>query len=232
MIGQRPKTSADLQRARERIDWVEDDDLAELETKSRPGAALLGFFTWGGGRLYLGDLPRGFVGILFLIAWLGAAPFLPDALGPLIYTLVGGGSAIWSYQDARAINRFCSTRTELMLRQGPDPSAYRLLAAAATVQPELASALPPGPPSPATQASSPGPHGPLIDSLRKIAALHRAGVLHETEVRDRKVDLLSSAAPASRAELDELLFALMPLGTEGVLEPEDFELVKQLAGSR
>ena len=238
MIGHRPKTPADLQRARERIDWIDDDDLPELETKSRPGAALLGFFTWGGGRIYLGDLPRGFVGILFLVAWVAAAPLLPEALGPLIYTLVGGASAIWSYQDAKSINRFCATRTDLMLRQGPDPSAYRLLAAAATVQPDLAGALPPGrpsaapPPSAVAAGSSHGRHGPLVDSLRKVAALHRAGVLHEAEVRDRKVDLLTAAAPGSRAELDELLFALLPLGDEGVLEPDDFELLKQLAESR
>ena len=241
MIGHRPKTPADLQRAREQIDWIDDDDLPELETKSRPGAALLGFFTWGGGRLYLGDLPRGFVGILLLFAWAGAAKLMPDALGGLIYMLVGGASAIWSYQDARAVNRFCATRTELMLRQGPDPSAYRLLAAAASVQPELAGALPPGRPAAAppagplagpTAGPADGPHGPLVDSLRKVAALHRAGVLHQAELRDRKVDLLTAAAPGSRAELDELLFALLPLGDEGVLEPDDFELLKQLAESR
>jgi hypothetical protein len=228
VLGLRPKTHADLERARAKIDWVDDDDLVELESKSRPGAALLGFFTWGGGRVYLGDLPRGFGLIGLLIAWMVVAPLLPAALGPLIYMLGGAAGAAWSYRGARAINRFVATRTDLQLRAGPDPSAYRLLAAAASVNPNLAPppqlGAPPPPPA--------GPHAELIDRLRKVAHLRRAGVLHETEVRDRKIDLLSAAAPPTRAELDELLFALLPLGDEGVLDAEDFDFLKQLGGNK
>lgn len=228
VLGLRPKTHADLERAREKIDWVDDDDLVELESKSRPGAALLGFFTWGGGRVYLGDLPRGFGMIGLLIAWISVAPFLPAALGPMIYTLVGACAAMWSYHGARAVNRFVGTRTDLQLRAGPDPSAYRLLTAAASVNPNLA----PPPQLAAAPAPATGPHAELIDRLRKIAQLRRAGVLHETEVRDRKIDLLSAAAPPTRAELDELLYALLPLGDEGVLDPDDFDFLKQLGGSK
>jgi hypothetical protein len=227
--GLRPKTPADLERARKNIEWVDDDDLVELESKSRPGAALLGFFTWGGGRIYLGDLPRGLGLVGLLIAWTAVSPLLPAFLGPLLYTLVGAGSAMWSYQGARAVNRFVATRTDLQLRAGPDPSAYRLLAAAATVNPHLAL------PAEVTARAAPpvsGPHAELIDRLRKLAALRRSGVLHETELRDRKIDLLSAAAPPTRAELDDLLFALLPLGDEGVLDADDFEFLKQLGGSR
>jgi hypothetical protein len=228
VLGLRPKTHADLERAREKIDWVDDDDLGELESKSRPGAALLGLFTWGGGRVYLGDLPKGLGMIGLLIAWLAIAPFFPAALGPLVYMLVGAGSSMWSYQGARAVNRFVSTRTDLQLRAGPDPSAYRLLAAAASVNPNLA----PPPQLAAPPAPAAGPYAELIDRLRKIAQLRRSGVLHETEVRDRKIDLLSAAAPPTRAELDELLYALLPLGDEGVLDSEDFEFLKQVGGNR
>jgi hypothetical protein len=228
VLGLRPKTHADLERARENIDWVDDDDLGELESKSRFGATLLGLFTWGGGRVYVGDLPKGLGLIGLLIAWIAVAPFLPAALGPLVYMLVGAGSAAWSYQGARGINRFVSTRTDLQLRAGPDPSAYRLLAAAASVNPNL----PAPPPLPAAPPPATGPHAELIDRLRKVAHLRRAGVLHETELRDRKCDLLTAAAPPTRAELDELLYALLPLGDEGVLDTEDFEFLKALGGSK
>jgi hypothetical protein len=228
LIGLRPKTPADLERARAQLAWVDDDDLGELEVKSRPGAALLGFFTWGGGRLYLGDLPRGFALIILLAAWVGISPFFPAFLGPLLYMTIGTASAAWSYQGARAVNRFVATRTDLALRAGPDPSAYRLLAAAAAVDPGLA--VPPE--IVARTAPATGPHAELIERLRKVMALRRAGVLHDTEVRDRKIDLLSAAAPGTRAELDELLFALLPLGDEGVLDSEDFDFLKQLGGNR
>lgn len=224
----RPKTPADLDRARAEIGWIDDGDLRDLETKSRPGAALLGFFTWGGGRLYVGDGLRGLGLVLALVAWVMVSPYLPAVLGPLLYMLVGGGAALWSYHGARAVNRFVATRNDLALRSGPDPSAYRLLAAAAAVDPGLAPALPVLAPAPAAT----GPHAPLIERLRKLHALRKGGVIDDTELRDRKVDLLSEAAPATRAELDDLLYALLPLADEAVLAPEDFEFLKQLGGAR
>lgn len=222
----RPKTPEDLARARERIAWVDDDDLGEVESKSRLGAAVLGFFTWGGGRLYLGDVPRGVGLIALLVAWTAAAPLLPAALGPIVYTLLGAGSALWSARDARAVNRFVVTRADLALRAGPNPGAYRLLAAAAAVDPSLAPSLPALP----APAGADGPHAELIARLRKVVALRRAGVLADAEARDRKLDLLTEAAPATRADLDDLLFALLPLGDEGVLEPDDFEFLKRVGG--
>jgi hypothetical protein len=222
-----PRTAADLSRAREEIEWVVDDDLRDLESKSTPGATALGLFTWGGSHLYLGELRAGIAGIAALGAWIAVAPMVPTGLGALGYWLVGAASALWSFRRARAVNRFVGVRNELRLYQGPDPSTYRLLAAAAVANPTLASALPalPAPPPPSAA------HAGLIEQLRKLAALHRAGVLHDTELRDRKVDLFTEAAPATRAELDDLLYALLPLAAEGALLAEDFEFVKQIGSS-
>lgn len=226
------KTPADLERARSRVGWIDDDDLDDLESKSLPGATLLALFTWGGGRLYLRDIPRGAGLLVMLVAWLSVSSALPAALGPLVYWMVGGAAAWWTYRDARAINRLVATRSELALRQGPDPSAYRLLASAAAVNPALAGAVPQLPALAPSDAPPAGPHAEVVDRLRKIAALVRAGVLHPTEARARKIDVLEAAAPATTAALDELLFALLPLGKEGVLDAEDFELLKQLGGGR
>lgn len=227
----RAKTPADLAQARQDVGWLDDDDVREVERKSRLGAALLGFFTWGGGRLYLGDIPRGAGGIALLVAWSAVSGVLPAAIGSLGFVLAGAAASAWTYRDAKRVNRLVATRDELQLRAGPDPSAYRLLAAAAAVDPGLAHALPPV----VLQAAAPpppGPHAPLLDRLRKLAALRTAGVITEPELQERKLEVLEQAAPASTAELDELLFALLPLGDEGVLGPEDFELLKQLGGGR
>lgn len=221
----RPRTTADLERAREEVEWLDDDDLREVESKSRLGALLLGLFTWGGGRIYLGDYLRGGAGVAALIA---AAALLPAAIGPIVYMTLGAGAAAWSFHGARQVNRFVAVRDELQLRAGPDPSAYRLLTAAAAVDPTLAPAVPQiALPQPLT-----GPHAAVVDRLRKLAALRRAGVINETELQDRKVDILNEVAPANTADLDDLLFALLPLGNEGVLTPDDFELLKQLGGDR
>lgn len=222
----RVRTHADLERTRSEIAWIADDDLDELESKSGIGAALLGFFTWGGGRLMAGDLKRGIGLILGLVGWISVAPVLPSVLGPLVYMMIGAGSAAWSYNGVRAVNRFVATRTDLALRAGPDPSAYRLLAAAAAFDPSLAGSVPA-----LTFAPAPsGPHAALIDRLRKLAALRRASVINETELRDRKIDILGEAAAATPAALEDLLHALLPLRDEGVLTQDDFDFLKQVGG--
>ena len=219
----RLKSAADLERSRAEIGWIDDDDLRDLESRSRFGATVLGFFTWGGGRLYVGDVGRGLALIGLLIAWGALAPLLPAVLGPIVYTLVGAGAAMWSHEGARAINRFAATRNELALRAGPDPASYRLLVGAATVDPSLTV-----PSLGFAAAPASGPHTPLIERLRKLAALRHAGVINETELRDRKVGLLDAAAAAAPDHVDDLMFALLPLRDEGVLTPDDFEFVKQL----
>jgi hypothetical protein len=222
-----PRTAADLERARDGVPWVADDDLRDLESKSSAGATVLGLFTWGGGPLYAGDLKVGLAGIAALVAWVALSNVVPAGVGAAGYWIVGALSAVWSYRRSRAVNKFVSVRNELTLRQGPHPSTYRLLAAAAMVNPALLPALPAQSHAPVAEH-----HAQLRDQLRKLLALHRGGVLHQAEHRERKIDLLTEAAPATRAELDELLYVLLPLADEGALTTDDFEFLKQLGASR
>ncbi len=227
---------ADLARARDKIPWIDDEDLREIEHRSVAGATALGLFTWGGGHLMAGEHAKGAGLIVALIGWVSlAGATLPDPVGSLVYLAVGAVNAVFAYRKVRARNRFVSLRHELSRADGPGPHAYRLLSAAAAVDPtaaqELARAraagvLPPRPPPPAP--AGPTVATPLLDKLRKLAALRAAGVINETEHKDRKIDLLTAAAPATRGELDDLLFELLPLADEGVLLPEDFEFLKQV----
>jgi hypothetical protein len=215
------KTRLDLDRDREDIEWVDDRDLSELESKSRLGAAVLGFFTWGGGRIYVGDLGKGIAAIGALIGWVALSAFLPEAIGPLAYAAGGTIGALWSHDGARRVNRFVATRSELQLRAGAGPSGYRLLASAAAVDPSLASALP------TFGVGSDGPHSATIERFRKLAALHHAGVINDAELRERKVDIMTELA-ATNPDVDDLMYALLPLRHEGVLQAEDFEFLKQV----
>ena len=234
--GLRAKTPADLARARERVPWVEDEDLREVERKSRAGAAALSFITWGGGHLYVGDKGKGVALIVALLAWLAAGGYVPEAVGSAVFFAVSVLSSVWSYRKAQDVNRFVGTRNEVLLRQGADPSAYRLLHEAAAVNPSLASALPP-PPAPLLTAGAPpgaghpAAHGELTARLRKLASLRQAGIINDAELRSRKIDILGEAAPASADELEDLLYALLPLADEGVLDTDDFDFLKQLGGA-
>jgi hypothetical protein len=236
--GLRSKTPADLQRAREQVPWVDDDDLRELERKSRFGAAALSFFTWGGGHMYVGDTGKGAALIGALIAWLVVGGYFTGPVGPMVFLAVSVLSSVLSVRKAQDVNRFVGTRNEVMLRQGADASGYRLLNEAAAVNPVLAGALPPAP-APLLTAGAPpgmalapaGPHAELAARLRKVASLRQAGIISDAELRNRKIDLLSEATPASADELDELLYALLPLASEGVLDTDDFDFLKQLGGA-
>lgn len=229
----RPKTPADLERARDDIAWIDGDDLREVESKSRVGAALLGLFTWGGGRIYAGDVARGIGAIVLLAAWASVSALLPEAVGTFGFLLGGGAAAAWSDRGVRSINAFVRTRDELALRAGPGAAAYQLLAGAIAADPSLASQLPVLPLHPGLVAPAPaGPYSEATDQLRKLHAVRRAGVIDDTDHRDRKVDILTGLAPGSRTELDALLYALLPLLDEGVLVQEDFEFLKQMGGMR
>lgn len=230
--GLRSKTPADLQRARERVPWVDDDDLREVERKSRGGAAALSFFTWGGGHLYVGDVKKGSVLIAALVAWFAAAGVL-GPVAPAIFFMVSVFSSVWSFRKAQEVNRFVGTRNEVLLRQGADASGYRLLHEAAAVNPALAGALPAAPTPLLTAGAHPGQPGPyaeLAARLRKLASLRQAGIISDGELRSRKIDILSEAAPSSPDDLDELLYALLPLSDQGVLDTDDFDFLKQLGG--
>ena len=240
--GLRPRTTADLQRAREQIPWVEDDDLRSVEYKSLASAGALSFFTWGGGHLYVGKPLQGFS---LLAALLTFATLVPSgSLATAIYFVVSLATTFLSVRNAKDLNRFVAIRNEVALLQGPDPSAYRLLTAAAMADPSLAAALPAGTKRAGTEtggesgkteatepASPPAPrYAALLERLRKLVALHRAGVLTDVELHDRKLDLLQDAAPATREELDDLLYELLPLAGEAVLDEDDFEFLKQVGG--
>lgn len=223
----RSKTTADLERAREKLTWVEDDDLDEVESRSTWGATILGLFTWGGGRLMVGDRKGGILGIAALIGLIASGSVVPEAVQVATYWLVGGGFAAWAYDGSRKVRRFEKVRNALALQSGPDPSAYRLLAAASAVDPTLAPALPVL--HSAAAAPATGPHAALLDKLRQLSTLHRSGVLSDAELSERKVDLFAGSPPANRGELDELLFALLPLRDEGAITDEDIAFLKGVA---
>jgi hypothetical protein len=221
----RQKTPLDLERAREDVEWIDDDDLRDLESKSTFGASMLGLFTWGGGRLYLGDVPRGIAALVGLAVWATIGHWVPSSVGSLVFFAIGGASAAWSYKGARKVNKYIGTRNELMLRQAAGADGYRLLAGAALHDPSLAHALP-------KPKQSSGPLADLSDRLRKLAALRSSGVINDVELRERKLDILNEAAPGTQGELDDMMYALLPLRDEGVLSQDDFDFLKSVGGER
>lgn len=223
----RSKTTADLERAREKLSWVEDEDLDEVEARSTWGATILGLFTWGGGRLMVGDRKSGLLGIFALIGLIASGGVIPSEIQALAYWVGGAGFAAWSYDGSRKVRRFEKLKNALALQSGPDPSAYRLLAAASAADPSLAAAMPVLPAASAAPAS--GPHAALIEKLRQLSTLHQSGVLSDAELGERKVDLFANNPPNSRTELDELLFALLPLRDEGAITDEDISFLKGVA---
>ncbi|MGE5185247.1 MAG: hypothetical protein ACM31C_24425, partial [Acidobacteriota bacterium] len=131
------KTRQDLEIARREIEWIDDHDLRDLESKSQVGAALLGLFTWGGGRILTGDLVRGIGAVGALIVWLALGSVLPGGLIAAGYWIGGALGAAWSVQGTRAVNRFCAIRNELLLSERPGGEHQHLLVGAVAVQPAL-----------------------------------------------------------------------------------------------
>lgn len=95
-VGEDPASHRALERARRRLDWVDDDDLDELEARSKLGATLLGFFTWGGGRIYIGDRSRGFGLVVLMLIWVGLTGVVPEAIGSLGFLAGGLAAGLWS----------------------------------------------------------------------------------------------------------------------------------------
>ena len=222
------KTRQDLDLARKEVEWIDDQDLRDLESRSQVGSALLGLFTWGGGRLMAGDLARGIGGIAALVVWMALASVLPGGLITAGYWIGGALGAAWAVQGTRARNRFCAIRNELLLTERSGAAQHLLPAGP---QPALGNLG--APPSPAPSAPANGPHASLIDRLRKLASLRKAGVIDDSEHKSRKIDVLSEAASAiPSADLEDLMFALLPLRNEGVLVTEDFDLMKELGGGQ
>lgn len=220
-----------VQRTREQLDWVEEDDLLLLQDKEPAAAGLLSLLTGGGGQIYVGDYRAG---IGLTAAGLGtfvcAVAVTPVAWLPLLGLGVASGIGAW--RKARAINRYLAARRAHADLAAPQPPGYRLLAAMSAVEPgpvpRPGLPAPAGPPQPPSQ---PGAYQEILDRLRKLAAIRAAGAIAEHEHRSRKVDILSRACDdIGRDELDDLLYALLPLLQEGAMDDEDIDLVKQLGG--
>jgi hypothetical protein len=179
-------------------------------------------------------------GAAMITGMLGAIIALAGVLPEAIPILVVGsslGSAVDAARRARRINRFARVRSQLALTASGDPAHYRLLASAASVAPTLSGTVPALAPTLPTPALPPGPaatgkHAVLVERLQKISSLARSKVISEHELRERKVDLLEEAAPENRDALDEMLFELLPLVDQGLLDQADIDFLKQLAGHR
>ena len=230
-----------VQRTREQLEWVEEDDLLLLQDKEPAAAGLLSLFTGGGGQLYVGDYRAG-AGLTAagLGTFVCAVAVTPIAWLPLLGLGVASGIGAW--RKARAINRYLAARRAHADVAAPHPPGYRLLAAMSAREPGPGHSGPapsmpatPGVPGPSTPAPAgpplPAAHQEAIDRLRKLAAIRAAGAIAEHEHRARKVDILSKVCDdLERDALDDLLYALLPLLQEGAIEDEDIDLVKQLGG--
>lgn len=230
-----------VQRTRERLAWVSDDDLPLLQDRQSGLAGLLSLVTGGGGQLYVGDHRKG-LGLTAAAAgsFLAAVSLTSVAWAPFL--AIGAISAIDAWRKARAINRHLAARRAEHVQAGPHPAAYRLLAAMSAADPAAArdaaaaGMAPPAPAAPAAAAApataaAPSPHRELLERLHKLATIRAAGAMAEHEHRARKIDLLSRACDGlDRDALDDLLYELLPLRDSGVIADEDIQLVKDLGG--
>jgi hypothetical protein len=239
------RPAAVVREARDAIPWVADHRLEEVEPRSPWAAALLSLFTWGGGHLMAYDKKRGFAFLFALLAFsvlVSNLSFLPGALVSLVYLAAGAVAAVDAYRRADAVTRYFRARAEQRLSGQVDLSHYRLLASAAAVDPRLAGSVPmlaahlspPPAPTGVRIASQPDSRrfGAVVAQLRKLCALRNAGVITDVELASRKVDLFASVAPEDRATLDQLLYELLPLAEEGVLDAADFEFIKGASAGR
>jgi hypothetical protein len=173
----------------------------------------------GSGHFYTG---QSWTGWLFVFALAGLLGLLPVPFGIAAYIALGGASAWFAIGNARKINQYLKVRRETERALVPYPPEYKLLAAMRG----------------AGRADFQGPvisgseDDPLITALYKLRALHLGGIISATELRERKVDLLSELTDLSRQQMDELLFQLLRLREGGVVEHEDVEFLKQLRASQ
>jgi hypothetical protein len=197
---------SDLGTARKELTWIADRDLGALTRRDASEAIVLSVFFGGGGHLYVGDTLRG---VLLLAADL-AAVVLTGVHGMAwpLWLGVGVVASVFSFRKAKAINRYVALRDELAHLRRP------LAQAAQAALP----ALPAGP----------GEHAPLVERIRKLGALLQTGLITTTEFSERKIELLTSLGTMSRADIDDLLYELLPLYREGLLAEDDVQFIKQL----
>jgi hypothetical protein len=227
--------------ARSDVAWLDDDDAALVESKDVASAVGLSLISGGGGHFYTGDHITGLGLTLAAVGAVVAGPMLlPLSVAFLPLLAVLGGGAVTAAQKAKKINRYVLRRRQHESETAPHPQAYKLLHAMAKVDARAAhqvaqfagtggaAALMPQQPAP-PPAAPPSLHSELIDKLRKLAHLRDANVISDVEHRERKIDLLAAVATgASRDQIDDLLFDVLPLIQEGTLVNEDVEFVKSL----
>jgi hypothetical protein len=210
---------------RREVSWIDDDTAAHIDFRETAVAGSLGFFLGGGGHIYNRRWLRGLGLTVGSIAALMASFSVPPLFA--VWAVIGIAGAVTSVQDAKKINRFVLARNNEM-----QANSGRIAGAMAAVQNQLPGLAAPIPPqmAPATQPAAPrGPYHSLVDRLRQLATLRGKDMLNDVEFQDRKIDALSQFTGMSRDDLDQLLYALMPLVEEGTLDKDDIEFAKTLA---
>lgn len=236
-------TKQELNDARSRVKWVEDEDLSTLERREPAYAAMLSLFTGGGGQLYNGQIKTG----LFLMAfWVFSFAIAIAADGPPIHLMMMGPvTAALAYRRAKQINRYIKARqadelevARLGTRAALSASASRaaVVEQAAIQAPMAVGAelpakvvqLPPVAPLPIADATSPA--AGLGARLQKLAALRKSAVIDDQEYRERRLDAVAELQGLDRDGIDDVLYDLLPLIDQGYLSREDIELIKRLGG--
>jgi TM2 domain-containing membrane protein YozV len=218
--------SAEIERLRADIAWVNDADLRSLEPANPGGAWALSLLFGGGGQVMNGDVARGaglialWIGTFVLSGWLG-----PIALWLTLAVMVGG--SVHAFTQARAINRYLAARAEQHQLEAGVPSALRLVQAmgfGGAMVPVAAHAAPLG---------TAGVAGPLVQvrmRLEKLKVLRNSGVIDDAEHREQRIEVLSELVEVGRERLDEVLYELLPLIQQGTITREDVEFVKRMGG--
>jgi TM2 domain-containing membrane protein YozV len=223
--------AAEARARRDELTWVDDADLRTLERRDAAAAWALSMFFGGGGQLFTGQYA------------LGAGLILADVLAliylPWAYLAIGAVSSVFAFRAARAINRYVAAR-DAHYNASANPPAMKLVNAMeaargpASDMPNIGAA----PVSPSEALASPAPTGPAADidihalreRLAQLAALRHNGVITDAEYRERRLDRLSELKGVSRDQMDQVLFALIPLINEGFLSQEDVQFLKDLGG--
>lgn len=227
-----------MDTARAEVDWLDDEDAALIGAKDVASAVGLSLISGGGGHFYVGDNVTGLGLTLAALGALFVGPFLlPPLLAVLVLFGVLGGSAALAAKKVKKVNHFVLLRSQHDAAIAGHPT-HKLLSAMIEggalppqvhghgyAQPHVHGHAQPQP-SPVMPHS---PHSELIDKLRKLIHLRDAHMITELEHADRKIDLLAAVATgATRDQIDEMLFELLPLLQEGTLTSQDVEFVKSL----
>jgi len=215
--------STQLRAARAEVGWVSDEDLDELEDREPYAAGAMSIALPGSGHIYNHDYKVGFGVAAAAVATIALVPF-----GWIAYLGAGAVMGALAFKKARKVNRFVKARWREQQHPEHGVKSTRLLNQMNRpgIQPTAAAEA-------KTNVGAVAPSGqfaPLAATLRKLATLHRSGMITDLEFDERKIDTLQEAATAlPRDLLDDLLFALMPLRNEGSLSDSDIESIKSLS---